>query len=169
MKRKLLAASLLALGLSLPVTGTQQLEPISFGPNEFRRVELPETSKVIREPVGTIIPLKQPDIKSVKPKIIDTSKPKTTNKISGTASWYCLSGVSRCTRGHGSGMYAAIRRDLLFLRGKTINVCAGKDCIRVTIIDCNCGSGANLIDLYSTAFRKLAPLSQGGVKVTISW
>jgi hypothetical protein len=39
----------------------------------------------------------------------------------------------------------------------------------VTIIDCNCGAGANLIDLYSDAFERLAPLSRGRIAVTLAW
>jgi hypothetical protein len=37
----------------------------------------------------------------------------------------------------------------------------------VVVIDCNCGKNANLIDLYSDAFRRLAPLSRGRVDVVI--
>lgn len=55
------------------------------------------------------------------------------------------------------------------MRGKTISVCTKRECIRVTVIDCNCGRNANLIDLYSDAFKRLAPLSQGTVRVTIRW
>lgn len=86
---------------------------------------------------------------------------------SGVASWYCKSGVSRCTRGHPGGMYAAIRRDLLYLRGKSIKVCDSNNCVTVTVIDCNCGPRANLIDLYSDAYRRLAPLSTGRINVRI--
>ena len=39
----------------------------------------------------------------------------------------------------------------------------------VTIIDCNCGPGANLIDLYADAFQRLAPLSRGRIPVTLAW
>ena len=39
----------------------------------------------------------------------------------------------------------------------------------MTIIDCNCGPNANLIDLYSTAFSRLAPLSRGRIPVTLEW
>lgn len=100
--------------------------------------------------------------------------PKVDNgggtRINGVASWYCLAGVSRCTYTHSGGNYAAIRRDLLFLRGDTIGVCTDpRNCIRVTIIDCNCGPNANLIDLYSDAFRQLAPLSVGKVRVYIEY
>jgi len=88
----------------------------------------------------------------------------------GQASWYC-GPSSRCTRGFAGGLYAAIRRDLLArARNHHVRVCslAGR-CVTVTIIDCNCGPNANLIDLYSDAFQRLAPLSRGVVKVTVSW
>ena len=94
------------------------------------------------------------------------------HSITGIASWYCRPGVSRCTRGHPDGLYAAIRRDLLTLRGARVTVCRTdlpSVCVVVTIIDCNCGPNANLIDLYSDAFRELAPLSRGVVKVTVHW
>jgi rare lipoprotein A (peptidoglycan hydrolase) len=48
-------------------------------------------------------------------------------------------------------------------------VCAGSDCIWVRLIDwCACGNG-HIIDLYSDAFRRLAPLGAGVVRVTVSW
>lgn len=49
-----------------------------------------------------------------------------------------------------------------------MTVCSSSKCIEVTIIDCNCGPNANLIDLYSDAFRQLAPLSRGALSVTVS-
>ena len=46
-------------------------------------------------------------------------------------------------------------------RGRTVTVCAGEDCIRVTLIDwCAC-EGNRVIDLYGDAFRRLAPLGRG--------
>jgi hypothetical protein len=88
--------------------------------------------------------------------------------IEGQASWYCGNG-SRCTRGYPGGLYAAIRRDLLGHRGDRARVCSGHRCVVVTIIDCNCGAGANLIDLYADAFGRLAPLSRGRIPVTLEW
>lgn len=92
----------------------------------------------------------------------------TTSSITGTATWYCLAGVSRCTRTAQNGLYAAISPDLDFLRGKAISVCYGASCVTVEVIDCNC-SAHRSIDLYADAFRMLAPLSAGRIKVTISW
>ena len=84
------------------------------------------------------------------------------------ASWFCGHG-SRCTAGHRSGLFAAIRRDLLAHRGERAKVCYRSRCVVVTIIDCNCGPHANLIDLYSDAFVRLAPLSKGRLPVTLEW
>ena len=102
----------------------------------------------------------------------EAATPKNlTNFTKGWATYYCLLGKSRCTVGHLGGMYAAIRSDLLFLRGKTVKVCrlGTTRCIYVTIIDCNCGKNANLIDLYSDAFNKLAGLWRGKIQVTLKW
>ena len=95
-----------------------------------------------------------------------------SGNITGVASWYCRPGVSRCTRGHPGGLYAAIRRDLLALRGERVTVCRADQpsvCVVVTIIDCNCGPDANLIDLYSDAYVMLAPLSTGVVRVMVTY
>jgi hypothetical protein len=96
------------------------------------------------------------------------SDARVRGSVSGTASWYCGNG-SRCTRGYPGGLYAAIRRDLLGHRGDRARVCSGHRCVVVTIIDCNCGAGANLIDLYADAFGRLAPLSRGRIPVTLEW
>lgn len=113
-------------------------------------------------PTALIAPTSEPTTPDASPGDVSVSGQ------SGTATWFCLEGVSRCTYGVSDGMYAAIRRDLLFLLGRRVRVCADR-CIEVTIIDCNCGPSANLIDLYSTAFLQLAPLSDGRVRVTVEW
>lgn len=93
--------------------------------------------------------------------------------VSGSGTWYCRPGVSRCTRGYPGGMFAAVRRDLLYLRGTRVAACvpnsstAPARCVIVKVIDCNCGPAAGPIDLYSDAFQMLAPLSRGRIKVTI--
>lgn len=96
---------------------------------------------------------------------------ETSTSIRGQASWYCRPGISRCTHGYpSSGMYAAAGPALRVgnWRGRLVRVCAAL-CIRVRLIDCNCGPNANLIDLYAAAFRRLAPLGQGVVTVEVSW
>jgi Lytic transglycolase len=68
-------------------------------------------------------------------------------------------------------MYAAAGAELRKgdWRGRTVTVCAGSDCIRVTLIDwCAC-PGKRVIDLYGDAFRRLAPLGAGVIPVTVRW
>ena len=99
-------------------------------------------------------------------------RPKLTGRrVGGTASWYCQTGVSSCHHAYPGGMYAAAGSELRIgdWRGRQVKVCAGGDCIWVRLIDwCACG-GARIIDLYSDAFRRLAPLNSGVVRVTVSW
>ena len=95
----------------------------------------------------------------------------TGHARSGSASWYCETGVSPCMAGYPGGLYAAAGPGLRTgaWRGRTVRVCGSGSCVWVTLIDwCACGSG-HLIDLYSDAFRQLAPLSSGAVHVTVSW
>jgi expansin (peptidoglycan-binding protein) len=70
--------------------------------------------------------------------------------------------------GRTDGLYAAISPDLGFLRGRAISVCSGASCVVVTVIDCNC-QATKAVDLYADAFRQLAPLSAGRLRVTIRW
>ena len=54
-------------------------------------------------------------------------------------------------------------------RGRTVTVCGSGSCVNVKLIDwCACGSG-RVIDLYSDAFSRLAPLSSGTLSVRVSW
>lgn len=90
--------------------------------------------------------------------------------VAGTASWYCGNG-SPCTRGYPGGLYAAAGPALRVgdWRGRSVQVCRLSTCIRVRLIDwCACPNG-RVLDLYADAFRRLAPLSQGLVKVTVTW
>lgn len=92
------------------------------------------------------------------------------HRLSGIASWFCRPGYSRCSRGFpASGMYAAagpaLRAALGNWRGRLVYV----NGVAVRLIDCNCGLNANLIDLFASVFRRLAPLSQGRLRVTITW
>jgi len=102
-----------------------------------------------------------------------TPKPvaRPSNRRSGSASWYCQAGVSDCHYQYSGGMYAAAGPALRVgnWRGRTVTVCASGACVNVKLIDwCQC-YGSRVIDLYSDAFRRLAPLSSGTVRVTVSW
>lgn len=90
--------------------------------------------------------------------------------VDGVASWYCAVGRSSCTRGHPGGLFAAAGPALRVgdWQNRTVKVCAGS-CVEVRLIDwCDC-HGTRAIDLYSDAFRRLAPLSRGVLTVSVEW
>ena len=86
----------------------------------------------------------------------------------GTATWYC---GSRCTRGYPGGLYAAAGSELRVgdWRGRRVTVTASNGrSVVVTLVDwCAC-KGERIIDLYGDAFARLAPLSRGVLRVTVS-
>lgn len=188
-KPRLAALGVLLAGL-LVSTAALADEPYHYQPlsrDAFTLLPVPLREDP-RTPAPTLAPVvivdssalgpRRPTPAPIRSRTQPTTRPTTETRTSGAtstgrtlkgiASWYCLPGRSRCTRGHSGGLYAAIRRDLLYLRGKTVDVCSSRTrCVTVKIIDCNCGSHANLIDLYADAFRMLAPLSRGRISVTI--
>lgn len=95
-----------------------------------------------------------------------------SSSVSGEASWYCQAGVSACHRDYPGGMYAAAGPALRVgdWRGRSVSVCGGGGgCVAVTLVDwCQC-YGTRVIDLYSDAYRQLAPLNSGTMQVTVSW
>lgn len=100
-----------------------------------------------------------------------TSATRTTSASghSVTGTFYCRSGLSRCTRGYPdrpgiADLYAAISPDLSRLRGKAVTVCRLGRCVTVRIIDCNC-QATKAIDLYADAFSQLASLKLGRISV----
>jgi hypothetical protein len=82
--------------------------------------------------------------------------------VHGTASWYQ-------DPKHPDGLYAAAGPALRVgdWRGRTVQVCAGS-CVTVRLTDW-CACPKRVIDLSSDAFSRLAPLSRGLVRVTVSW
>ena len=94
----------------------------------------------------------------------------TGHHASGTATWYCKTGVSVCTSGYPGGMYAAAGPALRVgnWRGRVVRVCGNGRCVNVKLIDwCACG-GSHIIDLYGDAMQQLAPGS-GALRVTVRW
>jgi len=93
--------------------------------------------------------------------------------LAGIATWFCLAGRSPCTRGYPDGLYAAAGPALRAWlgadwRGQQVTVTADGRSVVVTLVDwCRCGGG-RIIDLYAAAFRTLAPLSRGVLRVTLS-
>jgi len=107
----------------------------------------------------------------LKPKPRPTPPPNPSHVVNGSASWYCKTGVSSCHAGYPGGLYAAAGPQLRVgnWRGRTVSVCSGGSCVNVTLIDsCWCASG-RIIDLYSDAFSRLAPLGAGSVSVRVAW
>lgn len=95
----------------------------------------------------------------------------TGHSATGTATWYCKAGISVCHHDYPGGMYAAAGPELRVgdWRGRVVHVCGNGRCVNVRLIDwCACG-GDHIIDLYSDAFTRLAPLSAGGIRVKVSW
>jgi rare lipoprotein A (peptidoglycan hydrolase) len=131
------------------------------------------------DPIRSLAPRPEP-VLAVAPNIVAAATPRPatqiasgggSNRVGGSASWYCKTGVSTCTHSYPGGMYAAAGSEIRIgnWRGRTVRVCGNGRCVAVKLIDwCACG-GPRVIDLYSDAFRQLAPLSQGTLKVTVSW
>lgn len=110
-------------------------------------------------------PSPAPDVSRVGP------SPSPKRSVRGTASWYCLPGRSSCSGSRTGGLYAAAGSELRHgrWRGRVVVVCAGRRCLNVKLIDyCAC-RGSRIIDLYADAFRRLAPLDRGVLKVTVKW
>jgi hypothetical protein len=169
--------------------------PSSLDPLEFHAVALPE-STAGGSPLPTFdlgrpaspIPIGdfQEQTRSFAPRVAPdqpvraesllkpTPKPKprpVTASRSGTASWYCKAGESACHYKYSGGLYAAAGPALRVgdWRGRSVRVCSSGNCVWVTLIDwCQC-YGSRIIDLYSDAYRRIAPLSSGTVNVTVSW
>jgi len=133
-------------------------------------------------PVRSFAPRPEPRL-VVAPRVVAAATPRpapqpapriaagASARATGPASWYCKPGVSACHYAYSGGMYAAAGPKLRVgnWRGRVVRVCGSGSCVTVKLIDwCACGGG-RVIDLYSDAFRRLAPLSQGTVKVTVSW
>ena len=169
-----------------PPSGTAALaaadfRPIAFGPapgepstndNAIGRVEPLAPIADFSEETRSFAPRPRPAQANTARVQVKTVPLRLTGKrASGSATWYCMAGVSSCHYQYAGGMYAAAGPPLRVgdWRGRRVQVCAGGGCIVVTLIDwCACG-GSHIIDLYSDAFRRLAPLSSGAVQVTVRW
>jgi hypothetical protein len=142
-----------------------RLEPRSFDPRPA-----PDTAVA---PRVVVVPTAPPKPRAA-PAARSTSSGTSggANRVSGSASWYCMAGTSACHYQYSGGMYAAAGPALRVgdWRGRTVRVCGNGSCVSVKLIDwCACPSSGRIIDLYSDAFRQLAPLSSGTLRVTISW
>lgn len=126
----------------------------------------------ILSPAEVAASLSRPDAAQPEPSVRAQSKaPPGRIRSRGAATWYCVAGVSACHRDYDGGLFAAAGAELRVgdWRGRKVSVCVGDDCVRVTLIDwCAC-EGDRVIDLYGDAFRRLAPLGTGIVRVSVRW
>lgn len=76
----------------------------------------------------------------------------------GVASWYPADGLIAAVPGWHWG-------DTPY----PVRVSAGGRSVVVTVSDCLCGRTDRIIDLSDDAFRRLAPLSAGVLRVTVEW
>jgi hypothetical protein len=143
---------------------------------------------VIREGIGlTDPPGRRPDrpgVKPVRPSVTRIRQvprhpsesspvkrsPGVAWRVAGVASWYCLAGVSACHHSYMGGLYAAAGPALRVgsWRNRSVVVSLGGRSVRVRLVDW-CACPRRVIDLYADAFRRLAPLSSGVIRVRVSW
>jgi hypothetical protein len=136
----------------------------------------PEVSSLLPDMGGAGLPTR-PVVNVPEPVVIvvpvDQSGGRGRSLQRGSASWYCGHG-SACTHGYMDGLYAAAGPALRAAlgrewRGRRVHVASGLRGVDITLIDwCACPNG-RLLDLFSDAFLRLAPLDRGVVKVTVSW
>ena len=90
--------------------------------------------------------------------------------VAGIATWFCQ-GTVGCTVGYpASGMFAAAGPVLRLgnWRGRLVTVSIAGRSVVVRLVDW-CACSGHLIDLYRSAFSRLAAPSVGIVEVTVSW
>lgn len=187
----------LALGATTSATAQTPSSPARLVPFALRAIDpsdyADQTRSVQRRPAMVDVPLaatsditqsgvlspaeaeaslSRPDAAQPAPSVRTHSKaPPGRIRARGAATWYCVPGVSACHRDYGGGLYAAAGAELRVgdWRGRKVSVCAGDDCVRVTLVDwCAC-PGDRVIDLYGDAFRRLAPLGTGILRVSVRW
>lgn len=181
------ADEFVAIGpLTAPVAATGNATPapspdldavpdFQAGPRSFAPRPAPDTgvdARVIVIPTPTPRPTPRPVVRSTSSGGGGGGGGGGDHRVSGSASWYCLPGVSACHYQYSGGLYAAAGPALRVgdWRGRIVRVCGSGNCVSVKLIDwCGCPSNGRVIDLYSDAFKRLAPLSQGTVKVTVTW
>lgn len=140
---------------------------------------LPETSRrleVTPSPVPVVAAARVPRPTDREPNLPSASVPErallpaTSTVVSGRASWYCGAG-SRCTRGVPAGAMAAAAGPALRVgdwRGRIVRVESGGRAVLVRLVDW-CACPTRVIDLYRSAFSRLASPSRGLIIVSITW
>lgn len=172
------------------VTSYQTEAPRAYIDSDFAWYEPPEVVESTRKAVPRRAPAAVPAFEAAAPSASPTPKPtrrptlqsgvgQGRRYISGTATWYCEAGRSRCPTKYPDRIgrtdnYAAAGPRLRQVlgrgwRGEQVLVCYRTRCVEVTLVDwCRC-KGDRVIDLFGDPFRYLAPLSRGTIKVTVGW
>jgi rare lipoprotein A (peptidoglycan hydrolase) len=180
-----LASIALVVILTAPVLGGVHSEPASMVfapvPDHGARLEPSNpraTGVIVDLPVRPVRDGAGPDVEQPSPQPI-RAQPRSprpggghqsgSRHVTGTASWYCGHG-SACHYQYPGGLYAAAGPALRVgnWRGRTVEVRANGRMVRARLIDF-CACPHRLIDLYSDAFVRLAPLSRGVLKVSVTW
>ena len=169
----LLSLGLIVVALELPALAHRppEIQPVS--PSLFRTLApsiAPASSPVL---LTSTAPASHPAV-SGHPSASSPPKPRQTRPpttVEGEASWYCVSGRSRCPYFAHGGLFAAAGPALRVgnWRGRYVTVWYGKAHVTVQLID-SCGLGCVVtIDLFGDAFAQLAPLSAGRIDVRVTW
>lgn len=175
---KIFAAIFLSIIISAVTTGHTQTQIQPLSSESFSPIIVPSTIPIIREHFRIVAPtsrlrVTQPlaAVRTIeKTQILPRTIVQPSSGVSGNATWYCLQGVSVCHRDYSGGLYAAAGPQLRVgnWRGRHVQVWYSGRSVSVALVDwCACPN--RLIDLYSDAFRQLAPLSAGQIKVKITW
>lgn len=180
---RLLAALILAASMVSP-----SITPGASRPGATAIPALPTVPGMEREPSRQAgAPAPSPAASDVPdPRPSDGTSPKQPAPalITGPATWYCLPGRSACSSGFpASGMYAAAGpalRRAIGPRWRSARVTVTRTwtdarggehsaTVVVRLADwCAC-PGVRVLDLYGSAFSRLAPLSRGVLRVEVSW
>jgi hypothetical protein len=162
--------------------------PVTTADAVFRSFDLPEPTdmpvdhdyEARRYVAPTPSPTATPKpAKSAKPKVVPAEghtargsgvrtipNKRVHRNISGTATWHAT-GRDGPFAAAGPLLRKAIGPGW---RGNQVLVCLRARCIIVTLSDwCLCSHNRRLVDLSDEAFRALAPLSRGVLKVSVGW
>lgn len=163
-----LAAALIAVTTAKAATSrtaTQNQTPDGIQRPGMARSESPRSVQPSTRPQVPLHPVVLPSVAAI-PVVVLPRAPRSVHYLTGRATWFATG---------PSGMFAAAGPALRVgdWRGRIVRVCGLSTCIRVMLNDwCQCSfrqADERAIDLSDEAFARLAPLSRGVLRVTVSW
>ena len=164
---KALALTLILVAATIFGTGGWSVSPAERGAHGAR------SSVDLRPPVpftGAVVPGNGRDGSSTLSAPVQEPEQDIGTAIeAGTAS-YCAPTPTKCQSWGGSAKLGAMPSFRYGDRPFRVNVCRldSSACVSVKIVS-YCACGTHVIDLSPAAFRELAPLSAGIVRVTVEW